>query len=59
MLTQIFVFTPKATNSSAGSQDQDDPDFFEAYPLPTQEVSAWACGFGGTLEVKYNRCVNM
>ncbi|KAK5850771.1 hypothetical protein PBY51_001618 [Eleginops maclovinus] len=24
-------------NSAAGSQDQDDPDFFEEFPLPTQE----------------------
>ncbi|XP_056285666.1 interferon regulatory factor 3 [Pseudoliparis swirei] len=32
-----------ATNSSAGSQDQDDPDFFEAYPLPTQESQDVQC----------------
>uniref|UniRef100_A0A8C2YX83 Interferon regulatory factor 3 n=1 Tax=Cyclopterus lumpus TaxID=8103 RepID=A0A8C2YX83_CYCLU len=33
-----------ATNYSAGSQDQDDPDLFEGHQHPTQEVSAFACG---------------
>ncbi|XP_031171567.1 interferon regulatory factor 3 isoform X2 [Sander lucioperca] len=29
--------SPSGATSSAGSQDQDDPDLFEDYPLPTQE----------------------
>ncbi|KAF1373942.1 hypothetical protein PFLUV_G00244150 [Perca fluviatilis] len=29
--------SPSGATSSAGSQDQDDPDLFEDYPLPTQD----------------------
>ncbi|KAA8581633.1 hypothetical protein FQN60_003214, partial [Etheostoma spectabile] len=42
--------SPSGATSSAGSQDQDDPNLFEDYPLPTQEVSD--CVFVGTQEVK-------
>ncbi|TDG98243.1 hypothetical protein EPR50_G00214740 [Perca flavescens] len=32
--------SPSGATSSAGSQDQDDPDLFEDYPLPTQDSQA-------------------
>ncbi|KAF3853525.1 hypothetical protein F7725_014213 [Dissostichus mawsoni] len=35
-------------NSAAGSQEQDDPDLLEDFPLPTQEVND--CGFVETQE---------
>lgn len=44
ILTELFNSTLKA-NSSAGSQDQDEPDLFEGFGLPVQEVSVCVCGF--------------
>nr|AXI69832.1 interferon regulatory factor 3 [Lateolabrax japonicus] len=35
--------SPSGANSSAGSQDQDDPDLFEDYGLPTQESQVVPC----------------
>ncbi|XP_032358555.1 interferon regulatory factor 3 isoform X2 [Etheostoma spectabile] len=40
--------SPSGATSSAGSQDQDDPNLFEDYPLPTQERQVIPC-FDGPL----------
>lgn len=44
ILTELFNSTHKV-NSSAGSQDQDEPDLIEGYVLPVQEVSTCVCEF--------------
>ena len=53
-LTKLFAFTLKA-NSAAGSQEQDGPNLFEDFPLPTQEVNG--CGFVETQEVNHKCCI--
>lgn len=37
-----YVFIFKA-NLSAGSQDQDEPNLYENFGLPIQEVSDYVC----------------